>query len=196
MMAERQGNMETENLLKEIRPTVSASNTLHEATVRLTAHALEIAQWMADIEKLPLQPCYDRLVASFAAQRQGSVAESDARARRWRVRVRLYNMLQPDEPQADSDPDLAADKPGETVLAGLPEVAHHLAELATQFHGGPCTGLDHATLRHRLKSLRPTLSRNDGTARWRVPYSIHQDGAGHAEQEWIAAVNVQREDKT
>lgn len=115
----------------------------------------------------------------------------DGRAAAWRVRVRLYNDAHPGDAVADSDPDLPPGSPGETVLFGLPAVAEHLAELAEAYHAGPCAGLERETLLHRLKALRPTLSRNNGYGAWRVKYTT----AGKAQREvgWLARVDVQRE---
>jgi hypothetical protein len=94
----------------------------------------------------------------------------DGRLVHWRVRVRLYLPTHMDEPAADSDPDLSPDRPGDTVVAGLPAVALHVQELAEGYHGGACEGLDEATLHHKLKGLRPTLSRRGGNAVWRLYY--------------------------
>lgn len=96
---------------------------------------------------------------------------SNANAK-WRVRVRLYEVDNP-EPLADTDPDLPAAAPGSTLLTTLPAMAEHVAKLAYSFHGvahGEIKGLEPETLRHKLKSLRPTLSRRKGNATWRLPY--------------------------
>ena len=115
--------------------------------------------------------------------------DTDQRAALWRVRVRLYADSGPDEPEADSDPDFAPDMAGETVLRGLPAVAEHVRFLAQEFHSSSETaGLEIEVLLHRLKGLRPTLSRRGGNGVWRVPYQV--DGAG----EWLARVDVQRVD--
>ena len=103
------------------------------------------------------------------------------------IRIRLYRRGA-EEPAADSemqgDHTAPPDAPGSWVVHGLPEVAHALATTAAAFHtNDPITGLDRATLLHRIKALRPTLSRNGGTAVWRVPYAV--DGAN-----WDARVDV------
>lgn len=112
-------------------------------------------------------------------------AKPDSRAAMWRMRVRLYPDARPGDPAADSDPELPVDAPGAGVVAGLPGVAEELAALATAFHKGAVTGLEEATLRHSLRSLRPTLHRRGGNAAWRVPYQVA--GAG-----WLARVDVER----
>lgn len=160
---------------------------------------LALATDLARELNMPLTAAYDALVAEFVrrvkTRSPSVVAENDARTAQWRVRVRLYNALRMDEPEADSDPDLPPDHPGQTVLNGLPAVAEHLAQLASTYHRQSCAGLDHASLMHRLKSLRPTISRRGGDATWRVPYRIFQAGAFEGdkrEQEWLARVDVER----
>lgn len=114
----------------------------------------------------------------------------DNRTVSWRVRVRLYRDGF-DAVQADSDPDTPPDQLGDTVLRGLPAVADHLQALALGFHDGAAIdgvtlgGLRIDVLLHRLKALRPTLSRKGGAATWRVPYTV----AGAA---WTARVDVRR----
>ena len=114
-------------------------------------------------------------------------SEIDGRMTCWRIRVRLYDNATPQEPQADSDAERPADSEGATVVTGLPGVAYELATLAMGYHGGECGGLDQETLQHRLKSLRPTLSRRGGNAVWRVPYKTPSG------DEWLARVDVRRE---
>jgi hypothetical protein len=154
--------------------------------------ALEGAQSLAEAANMPLQAAYEALLVEFMSRaRSRTPAQlliADSRAAMWRVRVRLYRKENPAEPEADSDDDLSPDAPGSTVIAGLPAVADHLMALAGGFHKCACGGLDEQTLRHRLKSLRPTLSRRGGNARWRVPYMT-------ADGDWIAVVNIQREAK-
>lgn len=129
----------------------------------------------------------------------------DGRAIDWRVRVRLYRAARLDTPEADSDPDLPAAANGATICYGLPGVADHLRALADGFHGQPCAGLDQETLRHRLNSLRPTLSRRGGNAVWRVPYTVQPPVRDQNRlapehvilrelepQAWLARVDVER----
>jgi hypothetical protein len=180
----------TDNPLKGMRGQPPAADRLAPLADRLDATMLQAAQELAAVSDAPLPVAYQRLAAELVRRLRertpANIMETDGRAAHWRVRVRLYDMAHPDDVQADSDPDLAADKPGETIIAGLPAVAEHLAILATRFHGSAIAGLDEATLRHKLKSLRPTLSRNNGAARWRVAYKT-------ATGAWVAVVNVERE---
>lgn len=99
---------------------------------------------------------------------------NDSRACLWRVRLRLYDMeTLADDPMADSDPECGPLVPGETVLMSLPAVAGWVSEMAAAYHGAPCAGLDGATLKRKLGSLRTQLSqRRDGTGCWRIPYSV------------------------
>jgi hypothetical protein len=89
------------------------------------------------------------------------------------IRVRLYQGDMPD-PMADTDPDLPADAFGTWQVAGLPAMAEALQQVAAGYHGDAVAimGLDTSTLLHRIKGLRPTLSRRGGNATWRVPYMV------------------------
>lgn len=173
---------------------------LKAAADALDVTAMEQANALSEAQAMPFPVAYASLVGEFIKRAKertpAAVNEADGRAARWRVRVRLYNDARPSEPEADSDPDLPADAPGATILHGLPAVAEHLAVLAATFHRQACAGLDDATLRHRLKSLRPTLSRRGGDAVWRVPYKIFQAGdafrGDSREQAWLARVDVER----
>ena len=130
---------------------------------------------------------FSGLMDHLAARMRTGPSVLDNRAAFWRIRVRLFKAATDKECEADSDEGLDGRAPGETVVRGLANVAEHLGALANAFHEGqPVTGLDIETLTHRLKSLRPTLSRHGGDAVWRVPYS-----AGGIE--WLARVDVVRE---
>ena len=117
----------------------------------------------------------------------------DNRAVAWRLRLRLYATDDTaTEPVADSDPDLPPDQSGTIICRGLPAVADYLRDTATAFHTGAddhpgltITGLDSATLAHRIKGLRPTLSRRGGNAVFRVAYGT----PGH---EWLARIDIER----
>lgn len=184
--------------------------------------AIEQAQALAETQHTPLDAAWRLISTEFLRRcrvRSPVALEADGRATKWRCRARLYNMNRPDEAEADSDPDRPADAMGETVLGGLPAVADWLATLARNFHAGATstlarnfhagadvTGLDGATLRHRLKALRPTISRRKGNAVWRVPYQVHAprpeydgDRRGPAQvhtQDWMARVDVIRVETT
>ena len=159
----------------------------------LDAASVSHAQDLVSEAGMAFPAAYDTLVSEFIRRvRQRTTAEvsdADGRSALWQVRVRLYNLARGDEPEADSDPDLAADKMGVTIIRSLPGVAEHVAALASAFHGAACLGLDNATLRHRLKGLRPTISRRGGDAVWRIPYKI-------AAGEWLARVDLQRVSET
>lgn len=150
------------------------------------------AQTLATALAMPIQAAYVTLLSDLFArakqQAPAAVMDADGRVAQWRTRVRLYDTRHPDEPEADTDPDAPPGAQGTMIIAGLPEVAVYLGNVAVGYHKQQCPGLDHATLLHRLKSLRPTLSRRGGNATWRVPYST-QEG------EWIARVDVERMSK-
>lgn len=117
-----------------------------------------------------------------------AASKEDGRAAMWRVRIRLYRENDPDTLQADSDPDLSPDLPGTMVIDGLPKVGQALHRIAFLYHsqegGDPALqGLDSESLKQRIKSLRPTLSRRGGSATWRVPYVVRAE-------RWIARVDV------
>jgi len=117
---------------------------------------------------------------------QETPTDPDGRATNWRVRIRLYGPQSATEPEADTDPDLPPDKAGTAVVHGLPGVAEFLRDVATPAHApSHLSGLEPDTLRHRLKSLRPTLSRRGGNATWRVPYQVDF-------KDWMARVDVEK----
>lgn len=179
------------------------SPALAAAAGVLETHVTTQASQLAQATGVALPAAYSALLHELG-RRLKAYSAVDGRAEQWRVRVRLYRTDRMNEPEADSDPDAAADAPGTEVVHGLPGVATHLAQLATHFHGSLPAGLEDATLRHRLKSLRPTLSRNGGHGVWRVPYQV-EVGRGVAVlrangfppeiglQDWLARVDVQRE---
>lgn len=125
-----------------------------------------------------------------------SAAEVDGRAAQWRIRIRLYDMRQPDEPQADTDPELPPDQAGTTILRGLPAVADEVMQLANAFHASPrpLKGMNPEELDRRLRGLRPTLSRRKGNAVWRIPYDTFEtwrELEGH-QAAWLARVDITR----
>lgn len=121
--------------------------------------------------------------------------EHDKRAVQWRCRIRLYDMTAGDEPQADSDPELDAGAMGTVLCAGLKGVADTVIQMAALFHGTPMLkGLDTATLDAKIPGLRPTLSRNEGKAVWRLPYDTLRtwDESGRRAPGWLARVDLER----
>lgn len=116
----------------------------------------------------------------------GAQAEKDKRAVYWRIRIQLFNPA--GDLVADTDPERAQEAPGTEVVRSLPAVAERLNETLQSFHTGQqLGGVTMPELTHRIKSLRPTLSRRGGNASWRVPYM-----AGNLP--WRAHVDVRRED--
>jgi hypothetical protein len=121
--------------------------------------------------------------------------ENDKRAVRWRVRVRLYDMVSDDKsPAADSDPELGVEQPGVEICYGLKGAAEYINQLATAYHKGPCPGLDMETLEGKIPGLRPTLSRRGGNAVWRLPYDTARTWSADPSHEpvWLARVDLVR----
>lgn len=118
----------------------------------------------------------------------GTLIQTDGRARSWRVRLRLYR-AGIESPEADSDPELSPESPGAESLPSLPAIIPWLRDTATAFHGCEVDGLQHDTLVHRLRSVRPLLSRREKEGRtgvtWRVPYTVGDTG-------WMARVDIVR----
>lgn len=134
--------------------------------------------------------------------RNETPAETDARTAKWRCRFRIYDAQRLDEPVADSDEDRQADMPGTTILAGLPAVAAEVIALAGAFHGTlALSGLSSTELRHKLKSLRPTLSRAKASggvckAVWRVHYDTidtYKTSPEAKTRGWLMRVDIVRE---
>lgn len=121
--------------------------------------------------------------ALLQARPQRTRLVNDGRAVPWRVRIQLFDDT--GELQADSDHDSPLEAAGETEIYGLPAVAEWLVAVTTEFHGGLVGGLGRHTLKQKLRSLRPMLSRGDGWAVWRVPYTV-------MELPWLARVDVRR----
>lgn len=172
--------------------------TLQSAADALDAEAVAQATKLAESLSTGFPNAWQALATEFLRRNKqrypAAKLDTDGRSARWRVRVRLYNAAHMSEVEADSDPDLPPESAGATVVTGLPGVAEHLAALAHGFHSQPISGLDAATLRHSLKSLRPTLSRRGGNGTWRVSYRVDRSaGIVPADsQKWLARVDVVR----
>lgn len=169
-------------------PEASAPSEGWDATVHdIKLPVGEMIHSAAVAHGVTLEVAHSRVAAELRPWLRTQGAITDGRQAHWRIRVRLFASGNMDEAVADSDADLPADSPGTTVLAGLPGVAEHLGALVANYHGAPGAGLDTASMAHRLKGLRPTLSRNKGKATWRVGYEVPQG-------EFVARVDILRED--
>lgn len=127
-----------------------------------------------------------------------TAAELDGRSAWWRIRVRIYDTRQGDEPRADSDPDKSPDQPGELVVRGMPAVVLAFTGMASQFHGSTAlVGAGPEELARKIRGLRPTLSRKKGSATMRVPYDT-QDTHSLTDRPaaWIARIDIQQENRT
>lgn len=127
-------------------------------------------------------------VEIFKTALQSLDASHDGRAVPWRVRLRLFP---PDrmDPDADTDPELAPDAPGTDIVHGLHGVSLWAAGILSAYHQSQGHALqpdvtDEFT--RRIPSVRPTLSRNEGVAMWRVNYMVNG-------QAWLARVDLKRE---
>lgn len=126
-----------------------------------------------------------------------TAAELDGRAAWWRIRVRIYDMRQGDEPRADSDPELSPEKPGALVVRGMPAVTETFAEMARAFHGETSLiGAGPEDLARKVKAFRPTLSRNKQRGTLRISYDT-QDTHSLTDRPaaWIARIDIQQETK-
>ena len=127
--------------------------------------------------------------------------ELDGRAAFWRCRFRLYSNGQPDEPMADSDPDLAPDQPGAQVIRGLPAVGSELLVLASAFHGtASLRGLAHDDIARAIRGIRPTLSRRKASghedATMRINYdTLETFNEQSRKRSWLARVDLVRENR-
>jgi hypothetical protein len=112
-------------------------------------------------------------------------AEADKRTVRWRIRLLLY--APSGELVADTDPELPPEAPGTIVVASLPGVAEELHSTIMRHYGGhKLEGVTMPELLHRIRSLRPTLSRRGGAATWRVPFKMD-------DLPWRVDVDVRKE---
>lgn len=94
---------------------------------------------------------------------------TDKRNTIWLTRLQLSK---DGELLADSHPDLTPDAFGDWPIAGLHAVANAGRLVALQFHGVEPTGFDNETIGRRIKSIRVTLHRHKGDAKWKIPYAV------------------------
>lgn len=127
--------------------------------------------------------------------------ETDGRAAYWRCRFRLYSNAQPDEPQADSDPDLDPGQPGAQIIRGLPAVGSELIMLASTFHGtASLRGLAGDDIARAIRGIRPTLSRRKASGHEDATMRIHYDTLETFNEKartrgWLARVDLVRENR-
>lgn len=116
--------------------------------------------------------------------------QPDSRAKQWRCRFRIYDARDMDEPVADTDEELTADRPGAAVIAGLPAVAFEVAALTKAFHAPAVVLLTEEDLAKGLRGIRPTIHRNGGHGRWSLPYKTDDAGAVRS---WLMRVDIVKE---
>lgn len=167
------------------------------ALTALMAHMREAADSIAADFNLENAAALSLLGRGIADQFQEPMAGGimDGRTAKWRCRFRIYDARNVDEPVADSDPELGAGEPGTMVIAGLPNVAATLAQIAVGFHQDrQLAGLSTDELSRRMRGLRPTLSRRGGEATWRVPYdSMETFNSRSLTRGWLMRVDIRRE---
>lgn len=117
--------------------------------------------------------------------------QPDNRAKQWRCRFRIYDTRDMDEPVADTDEELPADRPGTAVIAGLPAVAFEVAALTKAFHAPAVVLLTEEDLAKGLRGIRPTIHRNGGHGRWSLPYKTDDAGAVRS---WLMRVDIVKEE--
>lgn len=176
---------------------------LESAYAGATAAILDTVRGAADTIATTYQEDNATVLAMLWARvadsfKTSSRSENDGRMSKWRCRFRIYRDNAQDEPHADSDAELPPDRPGASVLAGLPNVAAEVIALASICHPGTViVGLSREELDRKLKGLRPTLSRRGGNAVWRVPYStLETFDERSSERGWLMRVDIIRETET
>lgn len=108
-----------------------------------------------------------RLVANLPT---GVKSASDGRAVAYRVRLTLFEQ---GTLVADTDPDSVMNTAGSEVIYGLQAVGEWAREIASGYYSPQDVNkLDNATVAKSIKSLRPSLSRNEGTHNWRLPFTV------------------------
>lgn len=142
----------------------------------------------------------DLIAKGFSSQFTGTTSmELDGRAARWRCRFRLFSNAQPDEPMADSDPDLAPSAQGAAVIRGLPAVGSELLILAQSYHGtASLWGLSSDDVARAIRGVRPTLSRRKAQgqegATMRISYDTLETFNETARKRgWLARIDLVRE---
>lgn len=162
------------------------------ALQHLRGHADAIASEHGVANATALQTIWGGLAGHFAP---GNNGDADGRTAKWRCRFRVYREDQ-DEPEADTDADMPPDRAGSTIISGLPSVGAEVIALANAFHAKDAVlGLSREDVAHKLKGLRPTLSRRGGNAVWRVKYQTIDNLHG-TERNWLMRVDIIRETET
>lgn len=168
---------------------------LDRAVTSLTATLDHAATAIASDFAQDFQTILSQLYARIAARQTTLSRGPDGRAQRWRCRFRIYDQRNQDEAVADSDDELPPGEPGTWIIEGLPGVATEVVAVATAYHKtGQLAGLSPDELRHRLKSLRPTLSRRGGKAVWRLEYDTFDTFSERTHKRgWLMRVDIQKE---
>jgi hypothetical protein len=178
----------------------SSSDQIARAVLDLKGLAHAQADSIAAACNLHNGEILDLIAKGFAAQFYDATSmELDGRAAYWRCRFRIYSNAMPDEPQADSDPDLDANQPGATIIRGLPAVGAELQLLAHAFHKtASLRGLGPEDVARSIRGIRPTLSRRKATghedATMRINYdTLESFNEQSRKRGWLARIDLVRE---
>jgi hypothetical protein len=148
---------------------------IHESLYKASAR-------FAEEFHLPADGVYAEIVDRLVANLPQSVKNAgDGRATAYRVRLLLFK---DNELMADSDSELPLGAPGQDVMYGLQAVGVWARVIAEQFHEHKAKGLDDEAIAKSIKSLRPSLSRNNGVHNWRMKYDVDD------QSEWMANILV------
>lgn len=179
--------------------TTTTSDQIARAVLDLKQQAHEYADMIAEGCNLHNGEVLFLIAKGFHAQFNDATSmELDGRAAFWRCRFRLYSNAQPDDPVADSDPDLDPGQPGAQVIRGLPAVGSELMILAAAYHKtAALRGLGHDDVAKSIRGLRPTLSRRKSAghedATLRINYDTIETFNEQARKRgWSARVDIVR----
>lgn len=151
--------------------TKERDDAMAEFSTQIAANLQTAAARFAAEFKQPTNVVYAEIVQSLYAGLEQSVGiVKDKRSTAYQVRLTLFK---DGALEADTDPEWDDNTPGNEVIHGLAAVGIWAREIAQSFHGSDVVGgLDDEAIVRSIKSLRPSLSRNNGTHNWRLPYTV------------------------
>lgn len=150
--------------------TQEYSIALSHAAAECAAHVKAIAAPLSATFGLP-PSAVDSELANAVADMLRDTGYSHGNGTMWRCRALIYDDRDLGNPEADSDPGLPPEAPGDEVLKGLPAVAAWGCTLARMHHHTPCMGLGKNQTR-AIQTVRNMLyRRGDGTGVMTIPYT-------------------------
>lgn len=108
----------------------------------------------------------------------------DGRSALWRVRLTIWTGNTADDQSlfADTDAPHPYERPGSTLIQGLPGVAEWAWDLIQQAHPGAAfQDISGPIIKHKLRTLRVALSNQGGEVVWRLRY-VAEPAAGEPGQ--------------